>query len=189
MIRRPPRSTRTDTLLPYTTLFRSRDGNLERGSLVVAGEAGLQRHLLRLDGLLVLGTFPTIRGLTGLVHQLVEVLGGVALIHEVVGEVGALYRQGKSDDVDGLGISTDASGNLQRAVHSGVIYVIADEHRLVLEQRVPLGFPHARPGCVAHGREAVLLDANSVELTLGDDEFWLGQHPRQAKPCIPMASE
>src|SRR3546814_4671845 len=28
MIRRPPRSTRTDTLLPYTTLFRS------RGSLV-----------------------------------------------------------------------------------------------------------------------------------------------------------
>src|SRR3546814_21186877 len=26
MIRRPPRSTRTDTLFPYTTLFRSRDG-------------------------------------------------------------------------------------------------------------------------------------------------------------------
>src|SRR3546814_19995911 len=25
MIRRPPRSTRTDTLLPYTTLFRSED--------------------------------------------------------------------------------------------------------------------------------------------------------------------
>src|SRR3546814_3852059 len=25
MIRRPPRSTRTDTLFPYTTLFRSRD--------------------------------------------------------------------------------------------------------------------------------------------------------------------
>src|SRR3546814_1798792 len=27
MIRRPPRSTRTDTLFPYTTLFRSRAGN------------------------------------------------------------------------------------------------------------------------------------------------------------------
>src|SRR3546814_3921983 len=26
MIRRPPRSTRTDTLFPYTTLFRSSDG-------------------------------------------------------------------------------------------------------------------------------------------------------------------
>src|SRR3546814_14492328 len=29
MIRRPPRSTRTDTLLPYTTLFRSRTGGVE----------------------------------------------------------------------------------------------------------------------------------------------------------------
>src|SRR3546814_3841028 len=28
MIRRPPRSTRTDTLFPYTTLFRSSDGEL-----------------------------------------------------------------------------------------------------------------------------------------------------------------
>src|SRR3546814_13179902 len=28
MIRRPPRSTRTDTLFPYTTLFRSRIGEL-----------------------------------------------------------------------------------------------------------------------------------------------------------------
>src|SRR3546814_13884478 len=28
MIRRPPRSTRTDTLLPYTTLFRSKDGSI-----------------------------------------------------------------------------------------------------------------------------------------------------------------
>src|SRR3546814_10187361 len=27
MIRLPPRSTRTDTLFPYTTLFRSRHGN------------------------------------------------------------------------------------------------------------------------------------------------------------------
>src|SRR3546814_8769214 len=30
MIRRPPRSTRTDTLFPYTTLFRSRHGNGKR---------------------------------------------------------------------------------------------------------------------------------------------------------------
>src|SRR3546814_17524406 len=35
MIRRPPRSTRTDTLFPYTTLFRSRDG---------AGPAVAQQH-------------------------------------------------------------------------------------------------------------------------------------------------
>src|SRR3546814_4668228 len=30
MIRRPPRSTRTDTLFPYTTLFRSRRANCRR---------------------------------------------------------------------------------------------------------------------------------------------------------------
>src|SRR3546814_1702079 len=29
MIRRPPRSTRTDTLFPYTTLFRSTEGPLD----------------------------------------------------------------------------------------------------------------------------------------------------------------
>src|SRR3546814_5572942 len=32
MIRRPPRSTRTDTLFPYTTLFRSFDVLLETNS-------------------------------------------------------------------------------------------------------------------------------------------------------------
>src|SRR3546814_9780104 len=30
MIRRPPRSTRTDTLFPYTTLFRSADPDIRR---------------------------------------------------------------------------------------------------------------------------------------------------------------
>src|SRR3546814_4076213 len=33
MLRRPPRSTRTDTLFPYTTLFRSRRGGSASGSL------------------------------------------------------------------------------------------------------------------------------------------------------------
>src|SRR3546814_15457120 len=43
MLRRPPRSTRTDTLFPYTTLFRSRadaDGN---GKLPLL-EAGTQQR-------------------------------------------------------------------------------------------------------------------------------------------------
>src|SRR3546814_14940655 len=44
MIRRPPRSTRTDTLFPYTTLFRSdrheiRAGRCEVGELL--GEEGV----------------------------------------------------------------------------------------------------------------------------------------------------
>src|SRR3546814_11199651 len=35
MIRRPPRSTRTDTLLPYTTLFRSAAGRYRGAALYV----------------------------------------------------------------------------------------------------------------------------------------------------------
>src|SRR3546814_5976236 len=41
MIRRPPRSTRTDTLFPYTTLFRSRSHGLParlRGRPLLAGD-------------------------------------------------------------------------------------------------------------------------------------------------------
>src|SRR3546814_20439560 len=33
MIRRPPRSTRTDTLFPYTTLFRSIEGRADDGGI------------------------------------------------------------------------------------------------------------------------------------------------------------
>src|SRR3546814_3299441 len=42
MIRRPPRSTRTDTLFPYTTLFRSH---------VAVGEAGRQGRVIGLPDL------------------------------------------------------------------------------------------------------------------------------------------
>src|SRR3546814_17020611 len=37
MIRRPPRSTRTDTLFPYTTLFRSASAEIIDGSACPAG--------------------------------------------------------------------------------------------------------------------------------------------------------
>src|SRR3546814_2671980 len=40
MIRRPPRSTRTDTLFPYTTLFRSAAGAAQCG----ARSLGTERH-------------------------------------------------------------------------------------------------------------------------------------------------
>src|SRR3546814_16279216 len=45
-IRRPPRSTRTDTLFPYTTLFRSgRDARKDRGAMHRDWVAGPQdRH-------------------------------------------------------------------------------------------------------------------------------------------------
>src|SRR3546814_1925864 len=60
MIRRPPRSTRTDTLLPYTTLFRSREtgartpgrdarGYIGRGARVQCGVGMLFAFLRRGD--------------------------------------------------------------------------------------------------------------------------------------------
>src|SRR3546814_1572050 len=47
MIRRPPRSTRTDTLFPYTTLFRSRKSNSTKSSrgCGAARRGGAGRHV------------------------------------------------------------------------------------------------------------------------------------------------
>src|SRR3546814_18352664 len=45
MIRRPPRSTRTDTLFPYTTLFRSAGFRVLPGQTVGGFTAG--RYLMR----------------------------------------------------------------------------------------------------------------------------------------------
>src|SRR3546814_7567879 len=44
MIRRPPRSTRTDTLFPYTTLFRSGQSGHQGRTAVVDGRASDRPH-------------------------------------------------------------------------------------------------------------------------------------------------
>src|SRR3546814_668175 len=44
MIRRPPRSTRTDTLFPYTTLFRSSDRHLKAAGPRAAAHMSLHRQ-------------------------------------------------------------------------------------------------------------------------------------------------
>src|SRR3546814_17375384 len=46
MIRRPPRSTRTDTLFPYTTLFRSTIASGDSGFLAQAGDHRLAQHIV-----------------------------------------------------------------------------------------------------------------------------------------------
>src|SRR3546814_4725124 len=51
MLRRPPRSTRTDTLFPYTTLFRSDEGEAIR-YLVVRHAGKLER--IRIDDIRVI---------------------------------------------------------------------------------------------------------------------------------------
>src|SRR3546814_2739634 len=78
MIRRPPRSTRTDTLFPYTTLFRSqaaaglgivegsrvRLGN-RRGSLVVHAKLfdGLQPDVVVVESIWPNSAFEECRGI------------------------------------------------------------------------------------------------------------------------------
>src|SRR3546814_3256719 len=50
MILRPPRSTRTDTLFPYTTLFRSPEAYAKSSPIEYA--EGLQDHLLIAHGMI-----------------------------------------------------------------------------------------------------------------------------------------
>src|SRR3546814_15292923 len=47
MIRRPPRSTRTDTLFPYTTLFRSAGASFINSMMFVVNE---QKYFASTDG-------------------------------------------------------------------------------------------------------------------------------------------
>src|SRR3546814_1733036 len=65
MIRRPPRSTRTDTLFPYTTLFRSHPR---------AGDGGEDRGLVRRDhapGLAVLQALDRLRDQFGMLEHVI----------------------------------------------------------------------------------------------------------------------
>src|SRR3546814_15950393 len=47
MIRRPPRSTRTDTLFPYTTLFRSATGEKVSAGVAINAREKDDRHHIR----------------------------------------------------------------------------------------------------------------------------------------------
>src|SRR3546814_9305351 len=49
MIRRPPRSTRTDTLFPYTTLFRSLDIGLDAANYFPVGDVAALTERLDAD--------------------------------------------------------------------------------------------------------------------------------------------
>src|SRR3546814_6299143 len=89
MRRRPPRSTRTDTLFPYTTLFRSRPAGFALGRLAVLPP----RHVLERQHLDPLGGLPMLLGefLDRLLLQGEELLPvveirGLGLGEEVAGD-------------------------------------------------------------------------------------------------------
>src|SRR3546814_20593769 len=70
MFRRPPRSTRTDTLFPYTTLFRSRakrqdpDGSVSASAELLSQDNEILEDMPYVEGNLTTGHRATIR--TGL---------------------------------------------------------------------------------------------------------------------------
>src|SRR3546814_8431904 len=51
MIRRPPRSTRTDTLFPYTTLFRSARATGTIGDILTAAKTDTAQRIVQLGGI------------------------------------------------------------------------------------------------------------------------------------------
>src|SRR3546814_12962884 len=86
MIRRPPRSTRTDTLFPYTTLFRS------EVHAVVGALAAYQAQALPLALGLVVGQRDLQRGVDRL---------GAGIGEEDVVEVGRRHRGDAAGDLEG----------------------------------------------------------------------------------------
>src|SRR3546814_10631095 len=110
MIRRPPRSTRTDTLFPYTTLFRSHVDEVDDDDAAQVAQAQLPRGRLR--GLQV-----------GAVDGFLE----VALAQERAGvDVDRGHRLGLVDDQVAAGLERDFL--LQRALDL-VLDAVQVEHR------------------------------------------------------------
>src|SRR3546814_15414898 len=88
MIRRPPRSTRTDTLFPYTTLFRSR-GTLQvfrtqhqldgiANDLAVLRDAGVQYEVLSRQDL--------VKAEPGLANSQHKLAGGLRMPNDETGD-------------------------------------------------------------------------------------------------------
>src|SRR3546814_14864490 len=97
MIRRPPRSTRTDTLFPYTTLFRS-DRSLILAS--VARDARLDRKFL------LLITLSAAIATLGLLQNSAAVVIGAMLVSPLLGPIMGI----------GFGLATLASNLIKRSL-------------------------------------------------------------------------
>src|SRR3546814_18771824 len=100
MIPRPPRSTRTDTLFPYTTLFRSVSAVYAAGSFVVGLIIGalnlqvpLQRQLLAALGALLVTTLPLLLVDTVPALAAALFLSGVAVSPTFITAFGLIERR------------------------------------------------------------------------------------------------
>src|SRR3546814_6932782 len=127
MIRRPPRSTRTDTLFPYTTLFRSQGDYRVLDQLRIV--AGAEHEDSRFDD----GTTTASTGTTSVYGELIvqpvrqlTVTGGV-----------------RNDDHDDFGSHTSVGANAALALATGTTlrasYARSEEHTSELQSlmRIP----------------------------------------------------
>src|SRR3546814_7877 len=157
MIRRPPRSTRTDTLFPYTTLFRSdhvapaqRCGVLDEGGVIegqLVGDVGRAYIDLRLG----LADRKGIGG--GRVHHVVSAgrsleVGGLRLAERaVVFEVGR-DRSPPSVEPHPRPARRDARHVALAVLQLGTDIVAEDRHAEAGKDLVPQGAVDAREGRV-----------------------------------------
>src|SRR3546814_15257617 len=76
MVRRPPRSTRTDTLFPYTTLFRSvREARWSNGDKVTAEAVAaiLRSYLGRRSKHVLKDDFPEVETIKAMTDTVIEI--------------------------------------------------------------------------------------------------------------------
>src|SRR3546814_4110646 len=120
MIRRPPRSTRTDTLFPYTTLFRSPNGG--RLALLVWGDPSLYDSSLRIAGRLPGVKVRVIPGITSI--QALTAAHGICLndlAEPVLITTGRrLAERGWPDCADTLPVMLDGHCAFQAATAEGI---------------------------------------------------------------------
>src|SRR3546814_6413966 len=140
MRRRPPRSTRTDTLFPYTTLFRARAAAiLQVGGAALLGWTVWQGSKLALDryavneaaddrdedpmgkpGSRIATVLPVIRAFLLVAIVTISVLMALAALGVNIGPLLA------GAGVVGLAVGLGAS-NLVKDVHQGLFYLVGDE--------------------------------------------------------------
>src|SRR3546814_20197911 len=123
MRRRPPRSTRTDTLFPYTTLFRSLQYLLGQGTSL--GGARPKSTVRDTDGRLALGKFPSqadqrdvIRGEVLAMHLAAKAGVNVATtrVELINGKADAIIRRfDRADDGGRVPYMSDATMQIGRA--------------------------------------------------------------------------
>src|SRR3546814_20136018 len=123
MIRPPPRSTRTDTLFPYTTLFRSEGIRVLTGALpvIIANPADVEARAQALYGAWLCGTCLGQVGMA-LHHKICHTLGGLcdlphAETHSIILPHAMAYNHVATDSLTRIARALGVDGNAAVPLH------------------------------------------------------------------------